>query len=164
MNSIPRKIRFLPDLAVECCLTHSLLAILPHNILIWKLFTGMNSFAFISSYSQCHKKGKNMLSECKFFSCLRCFWLREKKANQKSTNSKAKIIKPQKSEKRTRDIMERNVPAAQLSWKTSVLLGYLPLSQYVRFPHNQNSGFWGGPGLLLPERACKLSTAWPDKV
>ena len=99
MNSIPWKIRFLPDPAVECCLTHSLLAILLPNILIWKLFTGMNSFAFISSYSQCHQKGKKMLSECKFFSCLKCFWLREKEANQKSTNSKAKIIKPQKSEK-----------------------------------------------------------------
>lgn len=130
MNSIPRKIRFLPDLAVECCLTHSLLAILPHNILIWKLFTGMNSFAFISSYSQCHKKGKNMLSECKFFSCLRCFWLREKRANQKSTNSKAKIIKPQKSEKKNKRHHGEECPSSAAELEDFSALG-LPTSVAV---------------------------------
>lgn len=45
---------------------HCLLALLPHNILIWKLFTLMNNFDFIS-YGQCHQKRKKMLSECKLF-------------------------------------------------------------------------------------------------
>lgn len=52
-----------------------------------------------------------------FFSYLKCFWLKKKKANQNSTNHESSKVRKR----------------ARLSWKTPVLLGYLSLSQYVDF-------------------------------